>query len=412
MVSEISLKALFEQTVGSKPFEGYYSKPKDPVARKANWEKKTNDPVQILVSTYRLEWNYPIPQLRFSFNFALNFALEWNQYVQWNLVPPELVEGKLYPEGVPVPRSLKELGIEELKPTPAKFGESRYGRSYYDPPEFTFLDLRRALWDLRYKLASKQYLAYQYTSKSAVKIVEIVKSMLKSAGVSESVIEAIIPAYLHAEGKVLTGAYVGFAIVGLSRVMKVEKVGRRTYASYYVRDLESAEGVRKAHSVTVFEAVVGVSRVGYCRVSPPHTKLASLEARSKHRLVPKELADTFKKQIEIGHKQFEPQTIGRVRYQPFTISLLRTARSDAKRFRGGYHQVISQENLNRVRRILDAEGVAGYERIAYINFAIELAYLRYKSRNKRSWKCFGERTIWSDKQSWTKFILSDTIRSD
>jgi len=345
-----------------------------PENRKAKWEKTQTNPISISLFNFRLEFNFSIPQFRWSFNFNLNFLISIHITFQFRIPTPDL-----------------EPYVKHKK---ARYGEARYGESYYDPPGFTNAELQKALWDVRYLFTHWKDFYPKTKLATAEMYKEIIEAMFESAGVSDAIKESAVPTALIYEGKLLTAAYVGMCVVDIARVMPTptpdDPLGKFYYSSYYMRDPSDCATWIENRTVTAHEPTVDFARVGYCTVAPSTQLIKDLKARSTYRLIPKEINDYFKKQVEQGRAQFAPQKIptpeGAVTYQPYSISQMNYETCQKKRFAGGKHQYIMQDIIVRVKRILDRHGVVNWFRKAYIDFALEYAYMYYDSPNRKNWK--------------------------
>ena len=364
MAIELDLSSLFQDIFKERKREKYVSglSFQTPEGRKANWEKAQTDPFNLSLDLFPIEFNFELPTIDWSFNFTFNFLIDIHLEFEWGLSD----QNKAY------------------------YGKSKYGESFYDPPEWNVERFRKLVWDIRYKLTHYKRHGANFTKETAKKWVDWVYNTLVENGVAENVARAIAPLIVYYEGKLLTAGYVGFALVGYAKVMPNPTPALYGIAypqsEFYHRSPEDFYTTVKANSVTVKESHVGYSMVGYCRVVPSTKKVATLKARSTYRLVDKSISDKLKENLERGRKMFEPQEYANVRYQPYKISQLKYDTLEKKKWKGGRHQYLQQDTIVRVKRILDKHGVVNWFRKPYVDFALELAYREYESRNKKKWK--------------------------
>jgi len=342
----------------------------DPVSRKARWEQSQTDPTNVVLNNFRLEFNFDIPAIRWSFNFNLNFLIDLNQAFQFQLPSSDMV-------------SLVEYSI-------GRYGEARYGYSKYDPPDVSNDDIKKLFWWFRYYYTDKKHFDPKSYLKTGEYIYTVVKDVLEDTDISDVISKCLLPTSLIYEGKVLTGAYVGACVVGIAKVMPEPQGSKFVYTHYYMRSPEDCQTILKNGTVTVHEPTVGYSLVGYSTVAP-HTKYVSnLKYRSSVRLIPKKVGDIFSEQVEKGRTQFLPNEIptpdGVIKYQPYSISQMNYETCLKKKYRGGRHQYLQQDVINTVKRILNREGVINAFRKAYIDFALEYMYYKYPSKKRKSWK--------------------------
>ena len=364
MAIELDLSSLFEDIFKEHKREKYVSgiSIQTPENRKANWEKAQTDLFNLSLDLFPIEFNFELPEINWSFNFTFNFLLDL--HIQF------------------------ELGLSEENK--AYYGKSRYGESFYDPPEWNPEKFRKLIWDIRYKLTNYKRHDPNFTKETAKKWVEWVYETLVKNGVSEPIAKSVAPLIVYYEGKLSSAGYVGFGLVGYAKVMPIPSPVLLGIAypqsEFYHRSPEDFYTLVKANTITIKESQVGYATVGYCRVSPSTKKVATLKARSTYRLVDKTIADKLVESVERGRKMFEPQEYYGVKYQPFKISQLKYDSLEKRRWKGGRHQYLQQEVINRVKRILNRRGVVNWFRKPYIDFALELMYREYESRNKKKWK--------------------------
>ena len=360
MVISLDLSSLFEDIFEEHKRKKYQNVVgfQTPTNRKTNWESAQTDLFNTLLDFYPLEFNFELPELNWSFNFTFNYLLDTFMRYQWGL-------------------------SEESK---AYYGKTKYGQSFYDPPNFNVEKFVRLVWDIRYKLTNYKRHDPNFTKETAKKWVEWVYETLVENGVAEHIARSIAPVIVYYEGKLLTAGYVGFGLVGYAKVMPKPSGERYYESSFLMRSTEDYYTLTSLKTITIHEPNVGMAMVGYSRVAPSTKKVKTLKSRSTYRLIDKAIADTLKENVDRGRSMFSPQEISGVKYQPITMSQIRSTTIEKKKWRGGRHQLLQQEILVRVKRILDKHGVINFFRKAYYNFALEIAYREYESRYKKKWK--------------------------
>jgi hypothetical protein len=246
----------------------------------------------------------------------------------------------------------------ELK---GRYDISKYGECIYDPPEITARELERLSWFLRKHTTETSVPYYKSMSNACKLFIETYKDIFLNKGFQHFFLDAIELMLSYAEGKTLNGSYVGFAVVGLSKVMKPSKSQTTVFVK---RDQKDWKTEVELETVTIYGCHVGYAVVGYSRVG-------SLDLKPK-----KEMADMLKKQAE----DFQKRTGITYQYdQPVCHQrVFMLPRVDRYHWKGGEHQISMQNLINIVKKILDEEGVVAQFRMAYLNFAHELYYLEYE----------------------------------
>jgi len=273
---------------------------------------------------------------------VLNLHFDWEELDWWKLEFGELFEPK----------------IELIQK--AKYGISKYDESIYDPQQVTSKSLERWLWSLRYKMTSKDDPSWRHAGIPLKEEFRRFKDQLIELGIADYYADAMEEIMSAIEGKVCHTAYVGFAVVGLSKVMPTP-----TSTSYFtVRWFEDWLSELTFESVRPYENWVGYSRVGYSRVSGdelwPSVELAvafedSLYEERKWKLL----------------TAWSPEMY----FYPRTFMLQKT---EPMHWTGGAHQLRMQELINRVKGILDREGILAMFRTPYLNFVHELYYMHHE----------------------------------
>jgi len=162
------------------------------------------------------------------------------------------------------------------------------------------------------------------------------------------------------EAKVCNCAYVGFSIVGISKVMP--KPASSTF--FTIRDYADWITEYDFETVTLYENFVGYSQVGYSRVS------------SEDLLTMPELADWLEE--DILEERLWKGVIAMSPEQAFYPRIFFWKKVDKLHWTGGAHQLRMQELTQKVKQILDKEGIIAQFRISYLNFAHELFYLKHE----------------------------------
>lgn len=266
------------------------------------------------------------------------------------------------------------------------YDETYFDQSYYDPPELTIDDVKKALWYLRYRLTGRRSHLEKYESNAAKASVELLRRMLQYVDLAEEHVESLPVSALVAEGKVLRAAYVGLAIVGRSKVAySPEKFDVETgiVPVRSTQDYRERVGMR---STTVMDANVNMARVGFARVAPSRKRLRA----SQVDVIPREKYEEIRNRLESMRSVISGVDVElpgtRTRALPMRQYAYATA--GKRRKRGSHHVAIVGEVQRRVSAILDRYGVIGFERKNYHDFALELLYAKHESTShpKKNWK--------------------------
>ena len=371
------------------------------IQRKEKYIEFTTDIGSIHLNLLRWEFRLPKIETSISFNITYNFLL--NFYLNLNLAFP--VEAlTFFSENIEVEQKpeLKPNYVQQYpKLEKAKYGVSKYDYSYYDPPEVTYDDLVRFIWNLRYQLTEKSYPAYKKVSDAIKKYIEAHKDILIQKGVKPEYIEAMVESLLQAEGKVLNSAYVGYAIVNVSKVVKKGEITvARRKMKVGVRKQRWTDDYKTEKDVPTlypYESLVNYTRVNHARV------LATPETFKETHLKP--LAKVLERRIKEFHKRscWTPIEKGLdVEVKPEVKEITEKAKPqdktlyqrvfflqkrDKMKWEGGKHQARLQHIIELTKKVLDKHGVFGVNRIGYIAFAKEWCYLLYKPHRKyKHWK--------------------------
>jgi hypothetical protein len=258
---------------------------------------------------------------------------------------------------------------------------SYYDLSVYDPPEIVYKDLERYAWESRYKVSEKHTLEYKRMSKALKDELTTRGDLLKSKDITPYFVDMVEDTLTMVESRLLRSFYVGFAVVGLSRVAEPHPPEALYRAPVPTRLTTDWKTVIDTESVTAWECLVGFSRVGYTRVG------------SWRQVLTKQVSDEIVKRInefwlrsgmvEAGYLS----PYGGIEYYRYPVEKVKTLwqrifmlqRVDQYHYTGGDHQLKMQFNIKRIKPILDSEGVIGSMRGMYVAFANELFYLYHDS---------------------------------
>jgi hypothetical protein len=318
----------------------------------------------------------------------LDLYLDFSQFKWWNLD-----FGSMFTPEFPK----VEKGV---------YGKSYYENFIYDPELPTGLDLENSLWHMRKHTTETDKPFWKQQSVALKNYVEIIKNKLKEKGVADHYTDSMEALLAMVEGKVFNASYVGFAFVGLNRVMHDEGKNIVPFDSRKEQDWKT---IWKVYTGGLYDSLVGIARVGYSRVG-------SIEIRPKP-----ELAEKFQKQVkefkeragkvavEYPSPAYLPSAYGYVQptygYAPIKPELLYPRafmyqRVDQYHYNGGSHQIKLQTLINRIKQLLDREGIMAQQRMSYIAYAQELYYLEYDPH--RLWKRWKQILSRSDLR--TKYI--------
>jgi len=319
------------------------------------------------VNLFLPKWEFQLPIFEFNIGFddLFNFLIDLHLVLDFHLEIPQIE----FPF------------VEGYKFEKAKAGISRYNQAIVDPPEVSSDILRKFVWDTRYKATRKDVAEWKLSSLTLKKELSLLKELLVSKDIRKEYIEGIINSIALIEGKVLNSSYVGFSVVGVSKVRE-KPIDQPTFE---VRSTVDWKTKYPIETVSVYESHVGLSKVGYSRV----TVRKEIAYKRGNRIFSKTLADTLKSIVDfhrkaIGHTEVQTEA-GKTKVFTPRVSYYKSMAK--KRFRGGNHQVRIQSVINRVRQYLHRKGVIHFEKVMYLNFAHELIYLKHESNRKRkNWK--------------------------
>jgi hypothetical protein len=291
-----------------------------------------------------------------------------------------------------------EFSPEFTKTPKARYGITKYEYCYYDPEQAGAKNLERLIWKWRKKAIEKHELTYHSAYKDLKSYIAIAKDALIKKGLKEEYLHAMEEKLALIEGKFFSIPYVGFTVVGLHKIPKKDEKG----LEYNIRDPKDWKTDKRLETVALYENHVGYCRVGYARVTSTRVE------------VKKSLADHIKNTIEDFRKRVGTVTIKGVAppaypypyvYMPYEVKLLFPRvfflqRVDQMHYKGGSHQIKIQDVINRVKQILDQEGIIGVDRLAYLAFAQELYYLSYQPH--KLWKRY--RNMFTEEDLYIKYV--------
>jgi hypothetical protein len=296
----------------------------------------------------------------------------------------------------------QEFSPEFVKTPKARYDMTKYNYCYYDPEQAGAKNLERLIWKWRKKAIERHELTYHSAHENLKKYIEIAKDALIKKEVKEEYLDAMEEKLALIEGKFFSIPYVGFTVVGLHKIPKIDEKG----LEYNIRDPKDWKTDRRLETIALYENHVGYCRVGYSRVT------------SKRVEVKKSLADHIKNTIEDFRKRVGKVVIEGVTttpypypyaypptYAPYKAELLFPRvfflqRVDQMHYEGGSHQIKIQDVINRAKQILDEEGIIGVDRLNYLAFAQELYYLGYQPH--KLWKRY--RNMLTEEDLINKYI--------
>jgi len=268
-----------------------------------------------------------------------------------------------------------------------------YDMDTYDPLNISYNDLERFVWSQRYRIAEKETLAYKKMSESMKQLLTARETGIVQAGVAQTFLPSVRDILAMAESRLLHGMYVGFAIVGLSKVPRAhqEPWAFRTYVEARNPSAFSTAWKEEhlTESVLSWENIVGWSRVGYARVGS-YTQIINRQVSDG---MVERLNEFWLRSGLVEAGMLSPYgglgytTYGTPTYGGYVAERLKTLyqrtfmlqRVDQYHFKGGAEQLKQQYNIKKIRPILDRYGVISAFRSAYTSFAHEIYYLHYDS---------------------------------
>ncbi len=320
---------------------------KSPLVRKLRYLHNMASPDGVLIAHYRWKSIWDLLRLSDSFNILFRFLLDMYLNLSLHLDFEQFDWHKF--------DFLKNI-LKYKVPMKAQYDISKYDKSVYDPVELTDSELERLVWDARYKHTKKDIPEPNVRGEAFLKHLENFVQMLMNKGCREDYVKALIEIIPIVEAKIRDDSRVGFAIVGLSKVVKTGS----PFTEITVRSIQDFKTPVKCKAYTVYEHYVGFARVGYARVS--HEFLRPT----------KETSDYLEETIKKFHSWTEPT------WQA-TFWLYRIDRMHIK---GGGHQIKLGYITKVVREVLDKHGVVHFMRGAYYSFAREYVYLMHMGHRR------------------------------
>jgi len=396
---EIDLSKLFESLKLEKYATSPSAAPTDAVSRKANWEKSVSDfgamelwlpDWELLFEEYGINWSF-----NFTFNFLLDLTLTLDFHLEFDVSFDFLNEFKDF--------IWDEFGFEIDIIRKGYYDVTEYLKSYFDPDEITGNDLRKFTWWLRYKTTDKKFYRYKYSDVSAKTITETNKNLVYQQMVRDWLLNGFEAKIAVFEGKVINSFYVGFGLVGISKVTKKLDENSYGYAKLYVRNPENWKEILELETTGIYDTHAGFMTVGFSRVGISKKQYYEFNNQLHRRVFSKETADRLKENVERGRRQLGVDYVeteyGKIPYMP--ARMMAYASAEKKKWSGGKHQALMHHNTQVVKQILDKHGIAGMFRRPYLDFAMELTYYKYNTRNKmKIWK----RILSSDEELIEKYI--------
>ena len=214
MALELDLSGLFELFPLSIPAKSKSASPTDPYSRKTKWEEKQTSLSGLELWLPDWELLFEEFQVNWSFNFTFNFLLDMYLSLDFHLEFDFSFDFKFeFGEFI-----FDEFNIDIGFLEKAYYDKSEYGQSYFDPEELNGNDLRKFTWWLRYKTTDKKYYTYKYSDVAAKNITETNKNLIYQQRVRDFLLNGFEETIAKIEGKIINSCYVGFAIVGISKV--------------------------------------------------------------------------------------------------------------------------------------------------------------------------------------------------
>ncbi len=328
---------------------------KDPLARKLNYVHNLASTEGIDLSMLR--WGAMLPDIltNISFNIGYFFNLALHLCFNCHFDPTQF--------DFNMPNFFEGFQPAFEKISKAKYGESKYGNSLYDPPNIDFKMLSRLIWDLRYQLTCDDALAYRHIGNATAKWVKQLKTTLEKYGVAEHYIDSILRNLSLVEGKMLTTSYWDFAAFDVN-VFSYDAPEKPTFIMRSTSDWKTP----------IQLGTIGVYECHFDHAKFDYSRFVDTYGSSKLR-VRKSLCNNFENRVKEFHArsgQFEEFGTKGLFQRVFFLE-----RTDRLHWNGGKHQIKLQQVLNEVKRILNESGVMVQERLAYMAFAQELFYKNY-----------------------------------
>ena len=311
-------------------------------------------PENIPLVYYR--WKAILPRIQRSLGFNITFRFLLDLFLSFNLhFDPTLMEWE-------PPDFFSFTTIPFKKVQKLIVGKTKYGEGIVDPPEVGVTNLERIVWTARYKSTSKDWGTERHFGSQLLYHLNTLKDYMVKYGVRDKYAEGMFEILSIVEGKIIRGAYVGFAVVDISKVLP-RKASKSSFNIRNPRDWKTYETLK---TINVYESHVNYARVNYARVS------------SSKPFLKRELVQDLVNRI----KEF------RERVEPTWQATFFLQRVKKFHYKGSGHVAILARIYKDVKQILDRHGVFGTHRLAYQSFAKELYYFKYKGHKK--WKYWKE----------------------
>jgi len=252
----------------------------------------------------------------------------------------------------------------------AKYFEPECEPHWYKPVlgSVTPEELEKICWSFHYNLVTKEKIYWRYSGRAIFELWDWFRDYLLNRGVDPQLVQMIFELMMILEGKMKALTFVGFAIVDFSTVAPVKVEIRNPWAPWKTMTI---------YPEWLYENFVGLSRVGFCRVTGT--------GHSPALWPKKELSEHFAGEVEGFRKR-----VGLVPLSPEVMlhqRIFNLQRLQRWEERGTYHQLKQQINFRAVREVLDREGVPGSFRPPYYMFVNEVVYRKYKGHRKwKHWK--------------------------
>jgi len=348
----------------------------DEIIRKHNYEETFTNISSI--ERIAFKWEFEFPEyvfdwtLNFEFNFLIDLLIDFDiSITDWY--------SQNFEEFIPEYETLQK----------GRYGISRYGYAYFDPPTITPLDTLKFAKELRKKFLNKIGYEYRFSKDTMKGLVNAYLSMLENEGVSKAFTEFIKSKLLIAESKLRYNSYVDLAIVGFSTVLPATQ-GSTGVGISVIRDRETFEPECFLENNGILDTVVGYAHVGYSHLSIPREAMYIEYGSEENKpAIPPTLRDEYLETMDMGRNMLGVVDIvyqgKQLPHLPARRRLLMKGKEIA--LKGGVHQAIMQSYIQKVKQILDREGIVGTQRLNYISFANEVLYLRYEgNRKNKTWK--------------------------
>jgi len=342
---------------------------KSPLERKLRYVENLASVDGIDLSMLRWGWKIDLILPNISFNVIFNFLLDLYLSFDLHFNLPEL-DFEIPDFGdffFDFETGLSFNQIESIEK--AKYGESKYGLSIYDPEQVSSKPLKRLLWDLRYKTTDKDGATMKLTGEALKSWINQLKEYLAEREVEDYYYDRMEEILALVEGKMASVSYWDLAAFDVSVFGEENK--------FKTRFTDDWRSEKEVETTGVYDVHFDYCRFDYSRFSDSyeHGTIG----------VKEELGDDLQKRIDEFHKRsgFVEQYGQKVLYQRVFFY----QKEDKMHWNGGHHQITLQNIKNEVKQMLNREGVVAQFRMAYLAFAQELYYLTYEPHRKyKQWK--------------------------